>query len=605
MKVTCARGRPRGPGWFPHNRPAPRSNGVSVSSPGVGGAATHPDGARIGAAPAREVPLRPPLPVSSQGRGLASRLVRSGPVGILTVAAALVSAYRLGSSPMWSDEVASVSISVQHGHALWSAVASDGGSMSAYYLLLHTLFLVGMGQSPVPVRLASVVAFVATVPFLYGLVRRCWGSQVAVVATAIVVTNRMVITKAQEARGYALGLLLVVVAAWLLTIAVERISTPRLVAWAVVSALACYSLLLSPLFAVAQFLSLGTLRRRGGLVRAAVIAAVAAALAVVPLALMALNRGTAQIDWIAPLSTGAVKGFLYGLVVPWFPTWLRWLMLVVIVVGVVRAVLEAARSEAGSLERWQRVLWLSWAGFPLAGLLAISSQASLLQSDYLIASVPAFAVLATLGITTVAKWAAARAGEVIEKVRAGRSSPERRVLFAGSVLVAVVAALVVVNPLVRSWGRYGAVIENGPGVTRLVVSLARPGDAIIFDQPAQRMIFNYYLLAHFDKAGRLPLLPVPVWPADAWGSQLPYAADHRLPTPAAIAALDGRFTRIWVVDGGWAPLKRYLAQSRVMLATLHRGYPVAGEADLKGVKVLLFSTSGPLPPGMHAWAGGT
>jgi uncharacterized membrane protein len=158
---------------------------------------------------------------------------------------------------MWSDETASVSISVQHGHGLWSAVASDGGSMSAYYLLLHTLFLAGLGQSAVSVRLVSVVAFVVMVPFLYGLVRRCWGNQVAVIATALVITNRMVISKAQEARGYALGLLLVVVAAWLLSVAVDRLSRPRLVAWAVVSALACYSLLLSPLFAVAQFVSLG------------------------------------------------------------------------------------------------------------------------------------------------------------------------------------------------------------------------------------------------------------------------------------------------------------------------------------------------------------
>ena len=41
-----------------------------------------------------------------------------------------------------------------------------------------------------------------------------------------------------------------------------------------------------------------------------------------------------------------------------------------------------------------------------------------------------------------------------------------------------------------------------------------------------------------------------------------------------------------------------------MLAALGRAYPVAGEADFQGVKVLLFSQSGPLPPGMHVWAGG-
>ena len=170
--------------------------------------------------------------------------------------------------------------------------------------------------------------------------------------------------------------------------------------------------------------------------------------------------------------------------------------------------------------------------------------------------------------------------------------------------MAVVAALIVVYPLAVSWARYGTVIENGPGETSFIVAHARAGDAIIFDQPAQRMIFNYYLLADFEKAGRLPLLPAPAWPSDSWGTQLPYAADHLVPTPAAITVLDGRFTRIWVVDGGWAPLRRYLARSREMLAAIDQDYPVAGEDDLRGVKVLLFAKSGSLPAGMHSWTGG-
>ena len=505
---------------------------------------------------------------------------------------------------MWSDETASVSISIQHGHGLWSAVASDGGSMSAYYLLLHALFLAGLGQSAVSVRLISVVAFVVMVPFLYDLLRRCWGTETAVIATALVITNRMVISKAQEARGYALGLLLVVVAVWLLSRAVERVSLPRLVAWAVVSALACYCLLLSPLFAVAQFVSLGTLRRRAHLARAGVIAVVVAAILVVPLALMALHRGTGQIDWISPISIGSVKGFLYGLVVPRFSTWLRWLMLVVIVTGLVQTTREAAAAEAGSLARWYRVLLLSWAGVPLLGLLAISFSVSLLQPDYLIASVPAFAVLAALGAKAIAQWAAEGAARGVAAIRRGaRGRARTGAGRAAPVLVTLLAGLLVVYPFVDSWGRYGAVIENGPGATALVVGLARPGDAVIFDQPPQRMIFNYYLLANFDKAGKLPRLPTPLWPSSPWGTQLPYAADHGVPTPAAVAALEGRFSRVWVIDGGWAPLPRYVAQSRALLAALGRAFRFVGERDFTGVKVLLFSSSGQPPPALQVSVG--
>ena len=161
------------------------------------------------------------------------------------------------------------------------------------------------------------------------------------------------------------------------------------------------------------------------------IAVGVAVVLVVPLALMALHRGTGQIDWISPISTGSVKGFLYGLVVPRFPTWLRWLMLIAIVTGLVQTSREVAGAQAGSHERWCRVLLLSWAAVPLLGLLAISFSVSLLQSDYLIASVPAFAVLAAIGTKTIAKWAGEGAARGVAAMRPGarahpRTGPGRR-----------------------------------------------------------------------------------------------------------------------------------------------------------------------------------
>jgi hypothetical protein len=228
----------------------------------------------------------------------------------------------------------------------------------------------------------------------------------------------------------------------------------------------------------------------------------------------------------------------------------------------------------------------------------------LLQAGYLIAAIPAFAVLGAIGIKTVAGWTAERLVRASSALARGKSRrPRRETAMFGLSLVAVVAGIFVVIPFVVSWGAYGTVVQDGPAETAYIVGLTRAGDGIIFDQPPQRMIFDYYLFADFHQAARFPPLPAPIWPSAGWGTELPFAADHSVLTPAAISALDGRFTRIWVVDGGWKPLPKYVSQSQVMLHRLARKYPVVGETYFRGVKILLFSRSGPLPPGMKPWVG--
>lgn len=531
-------------------------------------------------------------------------LVRWGPPALLTIAAVPVSLYKLGSAPMWNDETASVSISVQHGHAFWSAVASDGGSMSAYYILLHTLFLAGLAESPVSVRLVSVVAFVATMPFLYGLVLRCFGAPIAALATALVVTNRTVIAKAQEARGYTLGLFLVVVATWFLTSGVARSSRLRFAAWGVTFAVACYSLLLTPLFAASQVLSLGTLRRRSALMRWAAMAIVLVGVLLVPLVLLALHRGTAQIDWIPAIGSKTVDAELVGLLSSRFPIWLRWPMFVAIALGAWKIVCEARSRAPGSTERWERVLLLCWATLPLAAVLLISFEVSLLQAGYLIAAIPSYSILAAVGITTAVELVVAGVSKL--RARAGSRrliAPNWQVRALQMSLAASTAVLFVLVPYFHSWDAYATTVENGPRATAFVVDLARPGDGVIFDQPSQRMIFDYYLLRDFDKAGVLPRLPVAIWPSSPWGTERPYAADHSLPSASELAAAAGTYRRVWVVDGGWAPLRKYLASNRVMLAHLADAYHVAGEISFKGVKVFLFERSGSLPVGMQRWYG--
>ena len=78
---------------------------------------------------------------------------------------------------MWSDETASVSISVQHGHALWRRGRERRREHVGATTCCSTPCSSLVWDSPRSrVRFMSAVAFVVTVPFLYGFVRRCWGS---------------------------------------------------------------------------------------------------------------------------------------------------------------------------------------------------------------------------------------------------------------------------------------------------------------------------------------------------------------------------------------------------------------------------------------------
>ena len=87
-----------------------------------------------------------------------------------TLASGLV-LYDLGARSLWVDEATTWGVARQHGAALWQAVLQDGGNMSGFYMATH--FVVELfGSSPLVLRFAPALAFVATVPCCYLLVRR-------------------------------------------------------------------------------------------------------------------------------------------------------------------------------------------------------------------------------------------------------------------------------------------------------------------------------------------------------------------------------------------------------------------------------------------------
>jgi len=225
----------------------------------------------------------------------ASRLSPWWPLAALTVAAAALRLSTLGLQSFWYDE-AFTPVHVLHP-SLWatlrSVVHSENTPPLWYLLAWADSRILGTGE--VALRLPSALAGIATVPVAWAIGRELAGRRAALACAALVAFNPLLVWYSQEARAYALFVLMAALA-MLCFLRAEREPSPRrMAAFALTGALA----LLSHYFAVfllipmALWLLYRTRTRRAALPAAGAIAIVGAAL--VPLIVAQGGHGT---QWI-------------------------------------------------------------------------------------------------------------------------------------------------------------------------------------------------------------------------------------------------------------------------------------------------------------------
>ena len=139
-------------------------------------------------------------------RGLATLLL----VSVIVVAVAL-RLYRLAASSLWLDEGGSLHQSA--GDGLWANLAhlakSNGGDhyQPLYFVLLHFWRSVA-GSSVLSLRLLSVLFALAALAVLAITAARVYGRRHALITAALVALSAFFVMHAQEARPYALLMLL-------------------------------------------------------------------------------------------------------------------------------------------------------------------------------------------------------------------------------------------------------------------------------------------------------------------------------------------------------------------------------------------------------------
>ncbi len=158
-------------------------------------------------------------------------------LGGIVLAAAVVRFAVVGGPSYWLDEAFTILIlKAPFGHAL--SLIPDTESTPPLYYVLAWGWAKLFGTDEAGVRSLSALFGIATVPVGYAIGVRLLDRRTGLITAALLAFNPFLIWFAQEARAYALMVLLCAVGFWLFAVWLDERRTRTLVAWGLVSALA-------------------------------------------------------------------------------------------------------------------------------------------------------------------------------------------------------------------------------------------------------------------------------------------------------------------------------------------------------------------------------
>ena len=405
--------------------------------------------------------VRPVAPFAAPGR--ASSIDRWWDVAAVAGPALLAVAlcvYELTARSLWLDEAATVAIAGQHGSALWSAIAHDGGNMLGYYALIHVL--VGwFGTGAFVIRLPSVLAAGACTGVVSLMGLRQFDRRVAIAAGVLCAVSLPLVFWGQDARGYAPMMALV---AGSFAAFAEMLDSPRRrgpwIAYVVCTTLAVYASYVAVFALPAQLVVLAWRREAWRRVIGAMAVSV---VCWIPLAVLAATRGSGQLFWIPRPNLTTEKQVLLALTSAGFePNFHPTAVAGVVAVATLALVALAAVLLARHRAPWAVALALSWLLVPvvLMWLESLVGQPIFTPRNLLV-SLPAVALLLGWLLT------------------------QSRLAWAALVVLIALRAVALAPS-------YGTSPENWRAATAYVVRGERPGDCTAFYPLDAQMPFAYY-----------------------------------------------------------------------------------------------------------------
>lgn len=472
----------------------------------------------------------------SQRRGAVVLAAVLGPL----VAGLLLSVWQIGHKPLWYDETFEAQlVSLPLTRFLTRMVTYE--IFGAPYHVLLWVWKFG-GTNEAMLRLLSALAATAALPVMYAIARRFLPVAWASAAAMLLAVNGFWLHYAQEARPYALWLLLASLSTLALLRAVDQPSSRRRwLVYVVVTALAAWTHMMTAFMVLAHGLAIALHPDVRRWWRFAVVSLALAMAAVVPIALAIASYQQVRWSWMRPPTLERL----------W--TGMTWLAgqppapLAALVVGawLLGGIVVVRRWPSDRRRWWPMIVVLAWGASVALGPWLVSFVRLMYEPRYLLAALPPLILLAVVG------------------AHALRPRPLAAVLLVALLAVGAVG--------VAAWYER----EDRPdwrSATRVVAENATAADGVVFFAPRPfdgGALFQYgYYMNQFQPAERPPQITLP---------------DTQAPLIERVEAATAGRPRLFVIASDWQS-----GETPEGIAAIETMYELETQLDYHGITVRVY-----------------
>jgi mannosyltransferase len=384
----------------------------------------------------------------------------------------------LGRPSFWLDEAASSMLARTDWHTFFHSLMHRQANMALYYVLLRGW--IHFGNSEALIRTLSVLFGVAGVPVMYQLASSVFDQKTARISALLLSVHQFHVQYSQEARGYSLLVFLGLLSSHFFVGLWSRPTRTTWIAYILTSVLLIYAHMFGGWILLAQWFCAVLCRSNPSIKKELARAACTIAVLASPLAgVLLLLSSRSQLSWMNQHSAAS----FYRVLLDFSGNPGSSLFILEVGLVLVSIMFRVRRPGSADARVSYNFIWI-WLLLPTVVVGLLSLRWPMLQSRYLIVSLPPFLLLISDGLARL----------------------RSRVLFVTATMAVLGFALLGVVSYLRGRSDLSH-SDNWRDATRYILSEATSGDAVLFPYSAEEIPLREYQDRFAGGKQHIPVVP--------------------------------------------------------------------------------------------------